>query len=158
MITHDRQKFTSPVGINCAFVTRMTWPSHGSGGLSPRRPASVYVGFVVDKVVPGQVFLCVLPFILSISFHRSSTHIYIVIWRLNNKPAGGRSSDSLTPLTWTKKYSFSTNRHAEIQKYERADHPPKSTVTEPEVSSKHIIGQNPKPVPSDIIQQKSLSV
>jgi hypothetical protein len=42
-------------------------------GLSPRRPGfdpgSVHVGFVVDKVALGQVFLRVLGFPLSISFH-----------------------------------------------------------------------------------------
>jgi hypothetical protein len=31
-------------------------------GLSPRRPGSIHVGFVVDKVAPGQVFLRVLRF------------------------------------------------------------------------------------------------
>jgi hypothetical protein len=42
-------------------------------GLSTRRPGfdprSVHVGFVVDKVALGQVFLRVVGFLLSISFH-----------------------------------------------------------------------------------------
>jgi hypothetical protein len=46
-------------------------------GLSPRRPGfalrSIHVGFVVDEVALGQVFLRVLPFPpVNISFHRRS--------------------------------------------------------------------------------------
>jgi hypothetical protein len=36
------------------------WLRRLVAGLSPRRPASVHVGFVVDKVALGQVFLRVL--------------------------------------------------------------------------------------------------
>jgi hypothetical protein len=49
------------------------WLRRLVAGLSLRRPGfdpgSVHVGFVVDKVVLGQVFLRVVGFPLSISFH-----------------------------------------------------------------------------------------
>jgi hypothetical protein len=50
-------------------------------GLSPRRlgfaPGSIHVGFVVDKVALGQVFLRVLRlFFLNISFRRRSPNSY----------------------------------------------------------------------------------
>jgi hypothetical protein len=40
-------------------------------------PRAIHVGFVVDKVVPGYVFLQILQFSPSISFHCSSifTHV-----------------------------------------------------------------------------------
>jgi hypothetical protein len=63
-------------------------------GHSPRRPGfkpmSVHVGFVVDKVTQGQVFLRVLCFLLSISFYHGSPHSYI--WGMNNVPVDGHSS------------------------------------------------------------------
>jgi hypothetical protein len=67
--------------------------------LSPRWPGfahgSVHVGFVLDKVVLGHVFLWVLLFYLSISFHRGSPYSYI-IWRTSNWSVSGRSSKSET--------------------------------------------------------------
>jgi hypothetical protein len=49
------------------------WLRRLVAGLSPRRlgfdPGSVHVRFVVDKVALGQVFLRVVGFPLSISFH-----------------------------------------------------------------------------------------
>jgi hypothetical protein len=52
-------------------------------------PGSVRVGFVVDKVALGQVFLRVLRFSLSISFRRGSPYSYIV-WGISNRPVSGR--------------------------------------------------------------------
>jgi hypothetical protein len=45
-------------------------------GLSPRRPGLIHVGFVVDKVALGQVFLRVLRFSPVISFHPRSPNSY----------------------------------------------------------------------------------
>jgi hypothetical protein len=45
-------------------------------GISPRRPGSIHVGFVVDKVALGQVFSEFFGFPLSISFHRRSPNSY----------------------------------------------------------------------------------
>jgi hypothetical protein len=53
-------------------------------GLSLWKPGSVHVGFVVDKVALGQVFLQVLQF-WSIPFHVGSILIY-------NRPIIGCSS------------------------------------------------------------------
>jgi hypothetical protein len=54
------------------------WLRRLVAGLSPRRPGlasgSVHVEFVVDKVALGHVFLRVLQFSLSISFHRGSPY------------------------------------------------------------------------------------
>jgi hypothetical protein len=61
--------------------------SHWRSGFAPR---SVHVGFVADKVAVGQVFLRVLRFSLSISFHRGSPRSYIISV-INNRPVGGRS-------------------------------------------------------------------
>jgi hypothetical protein len=61
----------------------VTWLRSLVAGLSPRRPgfapASIHIGFVMDKVALGQVFLRVLRFPLSIyaiSFHRRSPNSY----------------------------------------------------------------------------------
>ena len=40
-------------------------------------PSVVHVGFVVDQVTMGQVFLLVLPFPLQTSFHQSSVRIHL---------------------------------------------------------------------------------
>jgi hypothetical protein len=45
--------------------------------LTPRTPGSIHVGFVVDKVALGQVFLRVLRVSpVNISFHRRSPNSY----------------------------------------------------------------------------------
>jgi hypothetical protein len=66
--------------------------------LSPRKPTfalgSVHVVFVVGKVPPGEIFLRVLRFSLSLSFHLVSTYSYIL--EINNRPVGGRSSETLS--------------------------------------------------------------
>jgi hypothetical protein len=43
------------------------------------RVRSIHLGFVVHKVALGQVFLRVLQFFLSISFHRRSPNPYHVV-------------------------------------------------------------------------------
>jgi hypothetical protein len=52
------------------------WLRRLVAGLSPRSPGfdtgSVHVEFGVDKVTLGQIFLLVLWFFLSVSFHRFS--------------------------------------------------------------------------------------
>jgi hypothetical protein len=57
------------------------WMRSLVAGLSPRRPGfapgSIHMGFVVDKVSLGQVFLRVLRFYpVNISFHRRSPNSY----------------------------------------------------------------------------------
>jgi hypothetical protein len=54
------------------------WPLTGETGVSA-------CGFVVDKVALGQVFLHVLQFPMSISFHHGSPYSYIT-WGINNRP------------------------------------------------------------------------
>jgi hypothetical protein len=49
--------------------------------LSPWRPGSVHVGFVVDKVGLGQVFLQILWFSPSVLFHR----VFILIYNLGDE-------------------------------------------------------------------------
>jgi hypothetical protein len=66
-------------------------------GLSPWRsgiaPRSVDVGFVVSKVALGQVFLRVLRFSLSVSFHRGSSYSCTrITWGMNDRPVGVRST------------------------------------------------------------------
>jgi hypothetical protein len=51
------------------------------------------VGSVVDKVALGQVFIRVLPILLTISFHRGCSHSYIT-WGMNDRPLGGSSSET----------------------------------------------------------------
>jgi hypothetical protein len=66
-------------------------------GLSPRRPrfasGSVHVGFVVDKVTLGQVFTPVLWF-------------SYIIWGMNNRPVGGRSSETQSHPINVSKYKI----------------------------------------------------
>jgi hypothetical protein len=66
--------------ITAKTVGAVPWLKSLVAGLSPRRtgfaPGSIHVGFVVDKVALGQVFLRVLRFPLSISFHRRSPNSY----------------------------------------------------------------------------------
>jgi hypothetical protein len=40
-------------------------------------PGSVHVGFVLDKMATGQVYLRVLRYSLSISYHRGSPYTHI---------------------------------------------------------------------------------
>jgi hypothetical protein len=49
-------------------------------------PGSVYVGFVVDEVTLGQIFLIVFGFPMSISFHHGSPYTYYL-------GDGGRGSE-----------------------------------------------------------------
>jgi hypothetical protein len=64
-------------------------------GLSPRRPGFAsgltHVGFVVDKVTLGQIFLQVLRISLSIATVALHTHI---IWGMSNMSASGSSSET----------------------------------------------------------------
>jgi hypothetical protein len=53
-------------------------------------------GILVDKVAPGQVFVRVLRFTLLVSFHRGGPYSYIT-WGVNDRPAGGRSSETVSP-------------------------------------------------------------
>jgi hypothetical protein len=73
----------------------MPWLRQFVAGLSLQRPrftpVSVNVGFVVDEVTLGQVFLQALQSPLSISFHCGSTYSYIIS-RMNNIPSGGNIS------------------------------------------------------------------
>jgi hypothetical protein len=66
--------------VDC-FKYAVPWFRSLVAGLSPRRPGfapgSIHVGFVVDKVALGQVFLRVLRFSpVNISFHRRSPNSY----------------------------------------------------------------------------------
>jgi hypothetical protein len=54
-------------------------------------PASLHVGFVVDKVALGQLLGCPL----SISFHHGTPFSYI-IWGMNSRPVGGCSSETVS--------------------------------------------------------------
>jgi hypothetical protein len=47
----------------------------------------------VNKLLLGQVFLRVLHFLLSLSFHRCSPYSYI-IWEMNSSSVCGRSSET----------------------------------------------------------------
>jgi hypothetical protein len=88
------------------------WLRRLVAGLSPRRlgfdPGSVHVGFVLDKVVLGQVFLRVLRF-SPVSFIPSVLHylekIIIFITGLHKKPLGcGASVASAAGPFTTKKH------------------------------------------------------
>jgi hypothetical protein len=71
------------------------WLRRLVAGLSPQRPGLVHVGFVLDHVALWQVFLRVLRFPLSVLFHRASPYSYIT-WEMNNRPFGGRISETLS--------------------------------------------------------------
>jgi hypothetical protein len=60
--------------------------------LSQRRPESVHVGFVVDRLALGQGFLRVLPFFPLVIISQE-LHIHI-IWGINNKASEGSSSET----------------------------------------------------------------
>jgi hypothetical protein len=73
------------------------WLRGLAAGLSPRRAGfalgSVHVGFMVEKVILGQIFSEFFGFPLSVSFHRDSPYSNI-IWRINIRTIGGRSSET----------------------------------------------------------------
>jgi hypothetical protein len=73
------------------------WLRQLVAGLSPRRPGSVQVGYVVDKVVLEQDLLEFFSFLPSRSFHCGSPYSYI-IGEMNNRPVGGRSSETQLSL------------------------------------------------------------
>jgi hypothetical protein len=65
----------------CNPAQAVPWLRSLVAGLSPRRPGfepgSIHVGFMVNKVEMGQVFLRVLRFSpVDISFHRRSPNSY----------------------------------------------------------------------------------
>jgi hypothetical protein len=65
-------------------------------GLIPRRPGSVHVGFVVDKVALGLVFFELFGFLLSVSFHHGFPYSY-TIWGMKStldRSISGRSSET----------------------------------------------------------------
>jgi hypothetical protein len=84
------------------------WLRRLVAGLSPRSPGSVHVGFVVDKVALGQVFLRVLRFPLSLTFHRCSItrkeKLIIFLIGLHNKPAGCGASVASAARPFNKKH------------------------------------------------------
>jgi hypothetical protein len=56
----------------------------------------VHVGFVMDKVAPGRVFLSEF-FCFSCQYHSAvDLHTHIT-WGMNNRLAGGRSSETVLP-------------------------------------------------------------
>jgi hypothetical protein len=59
---------------------------------------SVHVGFVMEKVALGQVFLRVLLFSLPVSFHRSSPYSYFLGDK--DRLVDGHNRHSFTPSTW----------------------------------------------------------
>jgi hypothetical protein len=83
--------------MNCMAVL---WLRRLVTGLSPCRtsfaPGSVHMRFVVDKVALEQVFLRVIRFPLSLSFHLGSPYSY-TIWTMDSRPIGGRSSETVSP-------------------------------------------------------------
>jgi hypothetical protein len=76
------RRLASHCAVTKSLPYAVPWPRSLVAGLSPRRPGfaagSIHVGFVVDKVALRQVFLGVLRFSLSISFHRRSPNSYHV--------------------------------------------------------------------------------
>jgi hypothetical protein len=66
-------------------------------GVSPQRPSfeprSVSAKFVIDKVALSRFLSDFFGFPLSVSSRRGSPHPY-VIWRMNNRSFGGRSSET----------------------------------------------------------------
>jgi hypothetical protein len=87
-----------PVGIAPDRVSgTVPWLRQLVAGLSPRRPGfapgSIHVGFVAYDVALGQVFSFeFFSFLQSLSFDRVSPYTCIV-WGMNNRPVGGRSSE-----------------------------------------------------------------
>jgi hypothetical protein len=82
------------------------WLRRLVAGLSPRRhgfaPGSAHVAFVVDKVAMVQVFLRVLRFPLSLSFHRGCPYSCITWgWTVGPVQAAVQRHNPST-LTWTR--------------------------------------------------------
>jgi hypothetical protein len=93
-------RFYCPISVTAlqlSVLTAVPWFRRLVVYLSPRcvcfAHASMYVGFVMDKVALGQVFLRVLGFSLSILFHRRSPYPYI-IWGKNTTSISGSSSET----------------------------------------------------------------
>jgi hypothetical protein len=57
--------------------------------------ASVYVEFVADKVALGQAFLS--PSVFSCQYHSTVVSVLIYHLGMNNRPVGGRSSETVSP-------------------------------------------------------------
>jgi hypothetical protein len=86
----------------------VSWLRRLLTSLSPRRPG-FGVWFMVEKVALRQVFLGVLRFPLSVSFHRGCPYSYIT-WDMNSRCVGGRSSETssgpidMNNTTWPSTY------------------------------------------------------
>jgi hypothetical protein len=79
-----------------AVAQTVPWLRRLVAGLSVRRPGSVHVEFVVDKVALGQVFLRVLRF-SPVNIILLWLSILIYNLGVNNRPIGGRSSETISP-------------------------------------------------------------
>jgi hypothetical protein len=75
--------------------TTVRWLRRLLVSLSPLRPrfmsGSVIMGFVVDKVTLGQVSLQVQ---FSHQYHSTRAPYSYIIWGINKRPVGGRSSET----------------------------------------------------------------
>jgi hypothetical protein len=69
-----------PQAVSCQLVT-------AEAGFAP---SSVHVGFVVDRVALGQIFLQVFRVPLSVSFHHGSPYSYVTCG-MNSRPIGHMS-------------------------------------------------------------------
>jgi hypothetical protein len=96
---HNRMIVNSKEGGSCRGVTRR--PGFETG--------SVHVGFMVDKRSLRQVFLWVLRFSLSISFHRGSPYSYIT-WGMNNRPVKPQFRDIVSPHRHEREHEGRWNR------------------------------------------------
>jgi hypothetical protein len=103
--------------MDYALQEAVTWLMRLVAGLSQRRLERVQVGFVLDKVALGQIFLRVLRFSpVSIISPRLQTDIGI-IWGMNDRPVGGGSSETqLHPVNMNIMLSEMLNYHLKFRR------------------------------------------
>jgi hypothetical protein len=103
--------------MDYALQEAVTWLMRLVAGLSQRMFGRVRVGFVLDKVALGQIFLRVLRF-YPVSFISPRLHTHIgIIWGMNDRPVGGRSSATqLHPVNMNIMLSEMLNYHLKFRR------------------------------------------
>jgi hypothetical protein len=99
-IIHVNLIFCVTCAVEKAYVSELRiravpWLGRLVAGLSPRKPGSLHVGFVVYKVALGQDFLRVVRFFPCQHYSTMAFHTHHLA--MNNSPVNGRSSEIVSP-------------------------------------------------------------